>query len=256
MQPIRTGNTVERLVRNGIFTALVLGFAAYCFYDWKIGYPKDNLRQAVQVLPPEGQKAAQINPLVTTDTVMQFKKGDRLKDIEAILGEPAWEWQDKDNQYKAVWFGPAITFTVMYHPSTRTVHRMSPPQEASHTEFDLKLQAGMGFVLGALGLVLLGRYIFMLVSRAELSDAGLKLTCKPLATFDNMTDWNTSEYRVKGRIKLTYNHNGRSCTAVLDDYKHRAFGEIVSAICDRKGFENPIKGQNSDADSPAPQHDG
>lgn len=251
MQPIRTGNTVERLVRNGIFTVLVLGFATYCFYDWKIGYPRDNLRQAVQILPPDVQKSAQINPLVVTDNLAQFTKGDRLKDIEAVLGPPAWEWQDKDNQHKAAWFGPAITFTAMFHPSTRTVHR-THVQEANHTEFDLKLQAGMGFVLGALGLVLLGRYVFMLVSRAELSEAGLKLTCKPLATFDAMNEWNTSEYRDKGRITVGFSHNGRKSKVVLDDYKHRAFAEIVAAICERKGFENPVKGQQGSTESPAP----
>lgn len=249
MEVIRTGNTTERLVRNGIFTLMVVGFAAYCFYDWKIGYPGANLKQAVQDLPPEEQAAATINPRVTTESARQFQKGDALEVIEAELGPPSWKGAAHE-RLEAVWIGPGISMQVVLGASGRRVAQIQL-KSAKHTETDLRTQMLMGMGLGVLGIFLVVRMIYMFIEGAVLSEAGLKMTGKPLILFDAMNEWDASDYNVKGRIRLGYALNGAVGHVVLDDYKLREFKRVVATICERKGFVNPI----TSSDEPASDSD-
>lgn len=256
MEVIRTGNTTERFVRNGIFTVMVVGFAAYCFYDWKIGYPNANLKQFVQDLPPQDQSGVEINPKVTTALAQQFKKGDTLEQIEAELGPPTWIGPRQDGLLKAIWIGPGIGIRVFLGASGKQVSFIQF-QDSKYTETDLRTQMMMGIGLGALGIVLVGRMIYMFIEGAVLSDAGLKMTGKPLIPFNAMTELAASDYKVKGRVKLGYSLGSAARAVnghvVLDDYKLREFKPIVTAICERTGFENPITSEKQSSESTDPQ---
>jgi len=227
-------------VRNGIFTVMVVGFAGYCFYDWKVGYPQENLAQAVQDLPPEQQSAVTVNPKVTAQLASRFSEGDTLADVEAAIGPPTYEGPRPNGLLRALWFGPAVT---MHALLDATGHRITQLrfQNAKHTETDLTTQWIMGTGLGALGIVLLIRWLMMLAQRTQLSADGLKVPGTRLIPFEAMTDWDTSDYKVKGRIKLGYDLDGQTGQVILDDYKIREFNPIVARICERKGFDNPLE---------------
>lgn len=247
MEAIRTGNTTERLVRNGIFTVMVVVFGAYFYYDGTVGYPKDNLKQSVQDLPPEAQSDATINPKVTAAAAQQFEQGGDLKTIEAELGPPTWKGPRANGRLIATWIGPAITMQVFLGAGGERVTNIQL-KGAKHSETDLRTQVILGIVLSALGLILVARMVYMFVEGAVLSDAGLKMTAKPLIPFDAMNDWDVSDFSVKGRIKLGYSLNGADGRVVLDDYKLRAFKPIVTAICERTGFANPITTQTQSSE--------
>lgn len=244
MDPIRSGNTNERIIRNGIFTLMVVGFAAYCFYDWKIGYPAANLKQAVQDLPAELQDQATINPKVTSEFAAGIDKGETFEDVEAQIGPPIWTGRRPNGNLKAIWIGAGGSMHIFLGPSGKYISQIRF-QESKYSEFDLKVQLIMGVVLGALGIFLLVRLVQMLTARTMLSDEGLKLPGKQTIPFDAMTEWDITDYKLKGRITLGYNQDGQTGQVILDDYKIKDFKTIVAIICERKGFENPVDSQQA-----------
>ena len=244
MEPIKTVSTLERIIRNGVMAVMVVVFAAYFLYDGFVGYPRKNLEQARQILPPDEQDKAYINQKVTSDCLGDIAKNDRLTTLEARLGPPAWKGLAKDNVFKAVWFGPGGSLTVRYDMNEGTV-LSSRWKKGQKKELDLWIQKVLGYSLGPVGILLLIRVVLMLLRGAQLSDAGLKPSGRPLIPFEAMTGWDVRDYRDKGRIALTYALDRREGTYVLDDYKLRAFPAIVTEICRRKGFENPLKKDES-----------
>ena len=247
MEPIKTVSTVERILRNSIMTTMVIVFAAYFLYDGYVGYPRKNLDKARQLLPADEQGAARISKDVGSadkDTIVQ---GDLLKAIEARLGLPAWKGPAEDRVFKAVWFGPGGALVVHYNATSGTVVS-SRWMKGQKTELDLLIQKLLGYVLMPVGLVLLVRVLLMLARGARFSDEGLQPSGGPLIPFDAMTGWDISDYREKGRIRLSYTLGGEEGVYVLDDYKLRAFPAIVKEISRRQGFENPLRDDPSGGD--------
>ncbi len=239
MESFKTVSTVERLVRNGIVTAMVIGFAGWSFYDGYVGYPKENLEQAKEELPADLQATATINDHVTEADSSAFAKGVKLKDISEAFGPPSWQGDFGGVHEKAVWFGRGGSLVVL-------VDRIGIAQAVEwktgkRKETDLWLQKLMGIVLTPLGLFLLIRQIAMATRGAVFSDRGLKPSGKELITFDAMTGWDADTYKDRGQITLEYESAGGKGQYVLDDYKLAAFKTIVNEISRRKGFDNPIK---------------
>jgi hypothetical protein len=257
MKPIKTASTLERIIRNGIMTVMVVVFAALSFYDGYVGYPKKNLAQAKVELPADQQNLARINPRVISDNLVDIKLGGKLSDVEELLGPPAWSGSIGSNTggptggpTKSVWFGPGGTLLIL---SDVRGNLVSQPEwkKGKHSEVDLFIQKVMGLVLAPFGLVLLIRWLLMMVRGAELSDAGLKLSGAPLIPFDAMTGLDASEYKDKGRVHLVCDLGKGESTYILDDYKLRAFPAIVAEICARKGFEDPTKKDDASPDEAA-----
>ena len=247
MEPIKTVSTLERIIRNSIMTVMVVVFAAYFLYDGYVGYPRRNLEQARQILPDEEQDKAYINQQVTSASLGDIEENDLLTTIEGRLGPPAWKGAAKDNVFKAVWFGPGGYLSVRYDRAKGTV-LSARWKKGQKKELDLLIQKVLSYSLSPVGILLLIRVVVMLFRGAQLTDAGLKPSGRPLIPFEAMTGWNVRDYRDKGRITLTYNLDGRERAYVLDDYKLRAFPAIVTEICRRKGFENPLQKDESPPD--------
>ncbi len=248
MQPITTRSTRERIIRNSLLTVMLLGFAAWSFYDGYEGYPQDNLEQARKALPADAQASAEINPQITRDSLPPIGVGLTMRELIEQIGPPAWQGEAKDNIYRAYWFGPAITLIVRYDSMKYVTE--AEVRDGVHTETDLVVQKGMGVVVGLLGLYALIRIIGMVAGRVTLSDAGLKPPLRPLIPYDAMTGWDTTEYKEKGRIYLAYAQNGDEKVYVLDDYKLAAFRPIVDEISARTGFANPFEDQDPSAKTP------
>ncbi len=244
MEPIKTVSTRERIIRNGIMTLMVLGFGAYSIYDGYIGYPNLNLKAAKLSMPLEHRGLARINPKVLQDAVIAadgpaFKRGDRLADLEERLGAPSWKGKVETGENVAFWFGPGGALLVT-HSTSGVLTENVEWHKGKKTELDMTIQKIMGFVLTPLGLILVLRLIAMSVRGATLSDSGLQPSGRPLIPFDAMKGWDTTDYRDKGRIQLTYDSGNGDCVYTLDDYKLAAFPLIVAEICNRRGFDNPV----------------
>ena len=117
-------------------------------------------------------------------------------------------------------------------------------------ESDLFTQLLMGCVIGALGLGMILQMIRVVTTRAELTDAGLKVNSQggtrwggsPLVPFEAMTGLGTEDYKKKGWVEVEYRlADGIEGKVSLNDYVHKAFPQIVGEICRRRGFDNPIK---------------
>lgn len=244
MEPIKTVSTLERIVRNGIVTVMVIGFAGYCFYDGYIGYPLENLEQARQQLPPELQASATINPRVSEKVAQTFKTGIGLDVVIEAFGPPNWQGKYNMRQDKAVWFGRSGSFAV--HVNSLGFTKLVEWKSGEHTETDLRLQKRMGLILTPLGLFMLFRLIAMSLRGATLSDAGLKPSGRELITFDAMTGWNSEQYADRGQITLEYESSNGKSNYLLDDYKLAAFKTIVNELSKRKGFDNPLESESTD----------
>lgn len=243
MQTITTQSTRERLIRNSLVTAMLLGFSAYSFYDGYSGYPQDNLKAMVGEVPAEYQAEAQINPRVQSKKLPPIARGDRLSEVEEKLGAAAWKGKGAENFNKAVWFGPGGMLILRYGQTGVVTDIFWKP--AKHSEMDLVIQKGMGIVTGIIGLIFLVRVLGMLFTRVRLSDEGLTPARGGLIAWDDMTGWDPADYKDKGRIHLTYTRDGAERVYVLDDYKLAAFREMVIEICARKGFRNPLDDRNA-----------
>ncbi|NOX59152.1 MAG: hypothetical protein GXP29_09890 [Planctomycetes bacterium] len=239
MEPIKTVSTTERIVRNGIVTAMVVGFSVWSFYDGYVAYPIDNLNQAKEELPSDSQEQAVINEKVTEDIAQSFKKGDKVKAMIEAFGPPAWKGDQNDRMKKSVWFGRGGSLVVVANSSG--IARRAEWKKGKHRESDLRLQKLMGLVLAPLGLFMLIRMVAMLSRGAEFSDEGLKPSGKTMIPFAAMTGWDTEHYDDRGQITLEYESNGSTEIYLLDDYKLAAFKTIVNEISARKGFENPLQ---------------
>jgi hypothetical protein len=256
MQPIKTASTHERIIRNGNMTLMVVIFAALSFYDGYTSWPKKNLEQARMELPAEDQESATINEKVLAEKVKNIKRGDKRSDVDALFGPPAWVGPAGSNTdgptggpEKAVWFGPGGTLIVY---SDARGNLLSDPEwkKGEHSDVDLYLQKVMGIVLTPVGILLLIRWFMMMLRGAVLSDKGLKLAGAPWIPYDAMLGWDTSEYKDKGRLHLRCDLGAGETSYVLDDYKLRAFPQIVREISQRKGFEDPTKKENETGNSP------
>ncbi|GJM23749.1 MAG: hypothetical protein DHS20C16_01640 [Phycisphaerae bacterium] len=239
MEPFKTVSTVERLVRNGIVTAMVIGFAGWSFYDGYVGYPNDNLEQAKLELPAEQQHTATINERVTEEVADTFKKGINVKEISDAFGPPAWQGDTGGPREKAVWFGRGGS--LIARVDKIGIARNFEWKSGKHKETDLWLQKLMGLVLAPFGLYMLFRLIAMSTRGAEFSEEGLKPSGQALIPFDAMTGWDAETYKDRGQITLDYETSNGKGQYVLDDYKLAAFKTIVNEISKRKGFDNPIK---------------
>ncbi len=62
-----------------------------------------------------------------------------------------------------------------------------------------------------------------------------------LVPFEALTEMHAEQYARKGWVDLDYEVEGNAGTLRLNDYKIKAFPEIVAETCRRKGFEDPYQ---------------
>ncbi len=253
MAEIRSRVTLEQIIRKGIFVGMVVVFGAYFAYDGFIGYPRKNLDQIrksqPEIVPLEH---APINWRVTVENTGRVE-ADQLTSLAKVkdrLGEPDHQSDDGLSSY---WFGPAVAMKVT------TIGQDVIPRgnirratAAYKTELDIRTQKILALVLAILGIPLIVHYLRVLTYSVRLDDQGLKVSGKPLIPFEAMTGLDAARYRDKGRVELQYERDGQDATVRLDDYWIRDFTPLINALCERKGFENPLDSKDSETDSTPP----
>lgn len=256
MAEIRSKVTLEQIIRKGIFVGMVVVFGAYFAYDGYIGYPRKNLDQIrksrPEMVPLEHPP---INWRVTVENTgrIEADKLTSLDKVKDVLGDPDHQSDDGLSFY---WFGPAVAMkvtTIGQDVIPRgNIHRATA---AYKTELDMRSQKILALVLAILGIPLIVHYLRVLTYSVRLDDQGLKVSGKPLIPFEAMTGLDAARYRDKGRVELQYNRDGQDATVRLDDYWIRDFNTLINALCERKGFENPLDSKDPETDATPPAQD-
>ena len=244
MTDIRSRVTLEQIVRKGILVLMVTGFCVSFAYDgWK-RYPRKNAEQIVKTLDPRPESVPAINPAVTRKAAASLEKRAKerfpLRDVVLQFGEPGWRSANGSTVY---YLGPAGVLTLS--TVADTVIDAKYRDAGYKSEFDLLVQKVLAVVLAVLGIPLLVHYVRVLTFTTRLTDAGLKISGKPLVPFEAMTAVNAERFKEKGWMDIGYTREGVDGTLRLDEYWIRRLPDILAAICERKGFANPL-------DKPAP----
>ena len=253
MEPIRSGTTTERVVRTGILTAVLLIYSAWSFVDAYHRYPRGNLRGLVQNLHPSPDpQTVEINPNVTRATLQAIEADQPLSEVRARLGEPN-EVQGKTSYY----FGPGGMGKVI---SDGAKVGQASWRSGDHDDADLFIQKLIGCLVGFLGLLMVLQLIRVVTTRIELSEAGLKVNSQgglrfggsPLIPLEAMTALGSQDFKKKGWVEIEYTlSEGTDGVVSLNDYVHKAFREVVTEICGRRNFDNPLEVEGK-ADETAP----
>lgn len=235
---IESGTTKDRRNRIVIFVIMCLVFASWFAYDGFKKYPAKNLKWARQCLlrvenMPE-PKDLTANPKALLENLKQVKQGMTLAEVKAILGEPTFQ----DNQ-DYCYIGPAAYgWFKIYADKVKSVESVLENTEPS--ESDVRNQKYFGFVAGVVGLISLGHLIRVMNARYLLDDAGLTIRGKTIA-WDSMIGLAATDYERKGWLDLKCKAGNTESLVRLDSYMIERFDEIVNAICEKKGFDSPIK---------------
>jgi len=171
--------------------------------------------------------------LVTKTRVERIREGASVQEVSKELGKPA------QTREKTLWFvGPAAYARVtMAEP--KVVGAVEVYENQQRTEKDILVQKVIAAALAVLALIVAVRLLQAMRLRVVLDDTGLTISRKHVA-WDSMTGLDAEDYAEKGRVDLKYRDGGASGSVRLDSYHIARFDEMVSAICERKGFESPI----------------
>ncbi len=244
---IESGPTRERLIRWGLFAAMC---AVACFLflrDALVKYPHENARQAAENLPQATSgEVPKVNPRVTRKNVAALlarakTEGLVVEDLKAVLGEPAFLEVDREAYWvgRTGWVRFALAGTkVVFDPSHDEADEIWI--NAKHTENDLMVQLLLGSLTGAL--MLWAGYLLVSAARTRvvLNDQGLMANGRGPIEYARMRSLDTSEYARKGRVTLRFEEAGKDAALRLDSYHVARFREIVTEICNRRGFPMPF----------------
>ncbi len=252
MNRIESGPTGERVVRGLIYILFFGAFSLYFAYDGYIGYPKENLKVFVQRLPQPAQgqpitydaRVTKKNIAERVAPLLEQKRSLRREELVAILGEPAYEDKDTKPGVERLYFiGPAVRLDVEL-AGGQLLWPVGPNQwdfseSVNRSEASLATQKLLAVLVGLATIVLIVHLFRVLTTRVALDDDGLNYNGK-LIPWDRMTGLDAERYRTKGYVTLEYLDGDATRSLRFDSYHVKAFKEILTAICDRKGFANPL----------------
>jgi len=264
MEPIRSGTTTERIIRTTILTGVLIFYSLWSFWDAYRGYPHKNLEGLVQNLAtvPAEQDYPRIDNRVTQaafeELVAKLDSGHRVtaSELTELLGEPAVREGDT-----AFFFGPAgLVKVVIRNDAARLIMEKNAPVSplwigGVKTEGDIFYNQAVGVIVGVIGVLMLLQWIRVLRTRVELTDAGLEVSSQggfrfgatPRVPLEAITRLGTEDLSRKGWVHLHYRlEDGREGVVSLNDYVHKAFRPIITAICEQRGFENPLTSEEDE----------
>jgi hypothetical protein len=238
MTPIISGTTLERIIRTTLLFLLFGGFSAWSFRDAYYAYPRENMERTLKdklgVGVPDPPPA--LHKEITAESVEGIESIGSLSEISARLGVEPYRHPEHENM--VLFFGPGGSLPVEVKGDAIT------PGEwidgPSHGGTDLALQKVMAYGLAPVGIALLIQLIRVLTTRVRLDEGGLSVRGKPAIPFDAMTGFSAEMYKKRGWLELHYLLNGQAAKVRLDDYVIKEFRTIIEAICERKGFDNPL----------------
>jgi hypothetical protein len=231
---IKSGTTTERVLRLGILTALVCGYAVWSLWDGYVAYPRANVRSAcrdkIGIEPPQPLPVS--NPRLTEALGRELRAGASTDELANRFGPPAIRQDDH-----AYYFGYGGSLLVAVGAGKVTdVTWIAGPK---HLATDLTLQKTIGFTLLPLAVFLIARFARAVTARAILNENGLKVPGRPPIPYDAITELRSDRKGRAGRFELTYSRGGRCAVLILDDYILKEAPAIVREICRTKGLPDP-----------------
>lgn len=232
-----------------MFLAICVLFAGWFAVDGFVRYPAKNLKWAWQYLASiEGipqPEALKTNPKAMLADLQQVKPGMTLDEVRAILGEPTWQ-KGQDLCY----IGPAaFGWFRVRDEKVSEIKRVEMNGEP--TENDIAWQKRIGYLMAVLTVGTLFHLVRVLGRKVVLDDDGLHIAGRQIG-FDAMQSLDTALLERKGIVDIHYTSDGVPARVRLDSYAIDRFGEIVAAICARKGFTSPLKSGERASDAGMP----
>ena len=240
MVTIVSPSTNSRILRTLITAGVVAGFSVWFLYDGYIGYPRANIAKAVESLNPVPDDIPRIDSAVTERlaeelTAELHDRRLRREQVYERLGEPAWLNETGDT---ARYFGPGGMLGLSFD-GEMVADLFFHPGAKDDLELMWQKLLGLGFL--PVGLILIFRTIRVLTIKFVLDDRGLSLGGSGVIPFDAMTGLGGDMFSRRGYVDLHYSVNGRPRRARLDEYVIRDHRAIVTEICARRRFENPLR---------------
>ncbi len=229
---IECGPAAGRLRKIGITAAILLAFSVWFGWDGWVGYPRHNRQRYADQFPTRpNADTIQINSQATAAVAKELASAsDPAAEAEKRLGPPQLK-----TEHDIRWFGPAGTLVV-------PVPQGAPAfdDKGVKSDVDLMLQKSISVGLGLGFLAVAANFLRVRNTRYTLDDAGLKLPGKPLIPWDAMKKLDGDRVDEQGWVGLHYADNGGTEIVRLDSFEIDAFGDFIDAICQKKGFENPL----------------
>lgn len=242
---IESGPTTERQVRNGLMFLLVAVFAGWFAWDGWRGYANKNLQEMLRNLSPE-QRAANPRPAVhaqvgTEDAEAVSRAAARRDpgEVRAALktlfgGDPSVETADA-----WFYFGPAAGYKLPLIAGTPTGEVF--PLKTPHTATDISMQRGLAVALMLLAVYLAIHLLRVRFTHGVIDDDGLRVRGRKPISWAAMRRLDTSRFKDKGWVDLHYKDaDGNERCLRLDEYHYAQYDAMLTAICERKGFPNPL----------------
>lgn len=239
--PIHSGSSHQRMMRVMSLTVMVIGFAATFLLDGYRGYPHRNLQElgkhlglsSTEVLPIEIRPeltAAKAKELI--DIIGQERPRDASA-LTGLLGQPSY-FRGQEFYY----VGEAGWLRVDWHS---TDGARAEWVGAGKSETDIAWQKWIGFGLLVIGWALLVHLLRVVFFRASLTEAGLKIGRRPFIPLDAITSIRADNFQKTGRVEIRASVEGREIVVATDDYEVKELKSLVAAICNARGFENPLE---------------
>ncbi len=247
-----SGAASRRMIEDLVIFAVLLAFAGYFFYDWKIGYPEKNRKEAYSKLPVILQDP-KVDAKALYDTLSDHPDSDdfdklieqkptTLEQVKAVLGAPQKTRTDGDKEF--YYFlgktgGAAIEIrSGRLQPLVdQSGNKTGAWQNWGKSANDVLMQFYFAFIPLAVSLFFLKSAITAASLKVRMDDQTLDYGGQkiPLASIKAIRD-----YHPKGVANVIYDENGVEKKLKLDNHRVKRFAELVAEICRAKGFENPM----------------
>lgn len=233
-----------------IVIVVCVAISAYFLYDAAVGYRAKNVKEARRQLgiPPE-QEFAPADPEIPNESIVEELRKQPPAgpdDLRQRLGAP-FSSQREPN-------GARIDKYVSYYGVATVTLRNEQVRDLKWTSWGkTKVQIEGQYIWAIFpalfGLVGVYKLIKTIGLRAVLDDEGFSVGDLKIG-FGDMTS--LSGYSRKGWVDLNYTSDGTTGKYRLDNQRIERFDEIVTEICARKSFDNPLMSGDEQADDGGP----
>ncbi len=226
---IQSGPSSDRLRRAGIWTVALLAVGLWFAYDGWVGYPHQNRQEYSEQFPNRpAAETVKVQAEVTPELLAQLGTTGVAAEAEKRLGPPTLR-----TELDSRWFGPAGTLVVPANGSAAF-------KPAKRTATDILVQRAIGVALLAAFLVSAALMLRLRSQRYVLDERGLTIPGAATIAWAAMSKLDGDQVEEKGWVQLHFNGNGGQQTVRLDSFEIAEFGPMIDAICEHKGFENPL----------------
>jgi hypothetical protein len=223
-----------------MYLVLCLGLGGYFLYDYAIGYPNKNLNQARRELSKNfgADKVPSEFPETPTKDDYDRIVAGRVTDperVREILGEPFHTMPAPT--------GAEHNFFVSAY-GMATVPITAEGVDLTHTRWtawgkskeEIRIQLWAAIVAFIIAVIVLRRVIKAATLHVVVDDEGMTYARQRIPA-ENMK--RLCDFSPKGWVDLYYQHGAQERRLRIDNQKVRKFDEIIDALCDLKGFDDP-----------------